>query len=829
MTDPLFTRLTIALLAVTVLAQTLFATWPGIDLALSRALTDDSGHFIAKAGVLPTLNATLRTIMELGTFLTIATSLVLAARGRLAAEWQRLAAFFGLALVLVPGVIVNVILKSHVGRARPETVTEFGGSRSFTPPWQVGDECASNCSFTSGEVALAATWGLCLTVWLWPHLSARGKTWAIAAAMAFVTLVSLLRMALGRHFLSDAVFSTLFAGFVALALYRVLNIGSARLACPPQDLLLAARQAMAHLPERSKALWWQIKVLSGVVVVPQSDKREAQAVTAVAHLGQRLGAIARARPWLLMLAVALFALVVFLPGFASLPVTDRDEARFVQASRQMMQSGDLVDIRFQDQPRHKKPVGIYWLQSAAVAISGQGDQAPLWVYRLPSLIGAVLAVVLVAAIGLPLVGAGPALVAAVLFAATLVIGGEARIAKTDAALLASILATQAVLARLWTATRPPAAWLAYAFWGALGVGVLIKGPMALLVPGFTVLVLSLWQRKALWMQPLARRGPIVLALALVLPWVIAITIKTGGAFWAGSMGADLLPKMAAGQEGKGAPPGTHALATVLTLWPATAVLILALPRLWHARRDAATVFLLAWLIPSWLVFEAVPTKLLHYTLPMLPALALLAALHAPAGLAAGGRVLRAAATLALLPGLALGGAALWGAFSSGAGASALLPLGLGMTGATLAAAAAAVALWQQRFAALVLWSVLTGAALHMGLFAGLARVPALWPSTAAVDEATRLAVARGCTAPRLVGWGYTEPSLVWLGQGQTLLLPSDALPPDAATDPCLVVVRPQSADSPLPQGYDAVGLVEGMAIGAGRWVTLDLLMPQEKP
>ncbi len=272
MTDPLFTRLTVALLAVTVLAQTLFATWPHIDLAVSRALTNDSGQFIAKSGILPTVNATLRTIMELCTFLSIVTALALAARGRLTPEWQRLAAFFGLALVLVPGVIVNVILKAHVGRARPETLTEFGGTLSFTPPWQVGNECASNCSFTSGEVALAATWALCLTVWLWPHLSARGKTRAVAAALGFVTVISLLRLSLGRHFLSDAVFSSLFAGFVALALYHVLNIGTARLSCAPQDLLSAARQALAQLPEQARGVWAQIKVLSGVVVVPPSDR-----------------------------------------------------------------------------------------------------------------------------------------------------------------------------------------------------------------------------------------------------------------------------------------------------------------------------------------------------------------------------------------------------------------------------------------------------------------------------------------------------------------------------------------------------------------------------
>ena len=118
-------------------------------------------------------------------------------------------------------------------------------------------------------------------------------------------------------------------------------------------------------------------------------------------------------------ALVLFAFLAFLPAIAALPVTDRDEARFVQASRQMVESGDYVDIRFQDEPRYKKPVGIYWLQSAAVGASGQGPEAPLWVYRLPSLIGAVLSVVLVAVVGVPLFGRSAALLAAAVFAVAL--------------------------------------------------------------------------------------------------------------------------------------------------------------------------------------------------------------------------------------------------------------------------------------------------------------------------------------------------------------------------------------------------------------------------
>src|SRR5436190_17954747 len=62
----------------------------------------------------------------------------------------------------------------------------------------------------------------------------------------------------------------------------------------------------------------------------------------------------------------LCAMLFFLPGVFTIPPIDRDEARFAQATKQMVESGDFVDIRFQDDVRYKKPVGIYWMQAAAV-------------------------------------------------------------------------------------------------------------------------------------------------------------------------------------------------------------------------------------------------------------------------------------------------------------------------------------------------------------------------------------------------------------------------------------------------------------------------------
>src|SRR5436190_4349205 len=92
----------------------------------------------------------------------------------------------------------------------------------------------------------------------------------------------------------------------------------------------------------------------------------------------------------LLIAVALLA---FVPGFFQIPPVDRDEARFAQATKQMVQSGDYVDIRFQDESRYKKPIGIYWLQAAAVRLADAAGigraHTTIALYRIPSLFGAV--------------------------------------------------------------------------------------------------------------------------------------------------------------------------------------------------------------------------------------------------------------------------------------------------------------------------------------------------------------------------------------------------------------------------------------------------------
>ena len=114
-------------------------------------------------------------------------------------------------------------------------------------------------------------------------------------------------------------------------------------------------------------------------------------------------------------------------------------------------------------------------------------------------------------------------------------------------------------------------------------------------------------------------------MLLVLPWFVAIIAKSGGGFIAQSVGEDMLAKVIGGQESHGAPPGYYFLLFWVTFWPGSVLAGLAAPRVWQARREPGARFLLAWLLPSWAVFEAVITKLPHYVLPLYPAIAILIA------------------------------------------------------------------------------------------------------------------------------------------------------------------------------------------------------------
>jgi 4-amino-4-deoxy-L-arabinose transferase-like glycosyltransferase len=330
------------------------------------------------------------------------------------------------------------------------------------------------------------------------------------------------------------------------------------------------------------------------------------------------------------------ALIAFLPGFFSIPPIDRDEARFAQATKQMVESGDYVDIRFQDEVRYKKPVGVYWVQAAVVktasALGFPGALTTIWLYRIPSLVGAIGAVLLTYWTAVAFVSRRAAVLAALMVASCVLLSIERLLAKTDAMLLMTVVAAMGAMARAYLPQereRLDAAvgeWtLAAIFWTAIAAGVLLKGPLIVMVVALAALALSIVDRSARWLLTLKPLAGVIWLAVLVLPWFGAIIGRAGDAFLAQSVGEDLLGKVFAGQESHGAPPGYYFVLFWVTFWPGATLAALATPAVWRARREPAIKFLLAWLVPSWLVFELVITKLPHYVLPLYPAIAILIA------------------------------------------------------------------------------------------------------------------------------------------------------------------------------------------------------------
>lgn len=536
---------------------------------------------------------------------------------------------------------------------------------------------------------------------------------------------------------------------------------------------------------------------------------------------------------------ALAAFVAFLagaPGLFAMPVLDRDEARFAQATAQMLETGDIVVIRFQDAPRFKKPVGIHWLQASSVKLLSSPEARHIWAYRLPSLLGAMLAAA-ACAWGAAAFLSGPyALLAGAMLGGGLLLSTEAFIAKTDAVLAGLTTLAMASLARLYLARRggepapPSAVWL---FWSAIAGGILVKGPVTPMVAGLAMLVLLAWDRRPGWMAALRWWWGLIIILLVVGPWAGAVTVATDGGFWTQAIGGDLAPKLAGGQESHGAPPGYHLLLTPLLAFPLTFLLPAALTVAWRRRDEPGVRFAVAWLIPTWLVFELLPTKLPHYTLPAYGALAWLAARALAEPLGGGAR--KAGAILGAAFGLLLGAACIY-LFSLYGGAGALW--GATLSAGLFAAAGLVGGYLLMRDAALP--AITAGIGLTVLAHGALATLLApklepLWLSARVekVLEHARLLPRQGVAEAPVAVAGYAEPSLVFaLGTSTELDGASEAARAIAENRPAVVEQKEEEAFKAAlrARGVRAreISQIDGLNYSKGDPMTLRVYVAQSR-
>jgi len=526
-----------------------------------------------------------------------------------------------------------------------------------------------------------------------------------------------------------------------------------------------------------------------------------------------------------------FSLIAFLPGVFQIPPVDRDEARFAQATKQMVESGEYVDIRFQDEVRYKKPVGIYWLQAAAVkageALGLPNARTTIWLYRLPSLAGAIGAVLLTYWAALAFVVRRAALLAALMMASSILLGVEARLAKTDAMLLFTSVAAMGAMARIYLSSRrmPDVAvgWIMPAIlWTALAGGVLLKGPLILMFVVLAALTLSILDRSGRWIWSLRPLSGLIWLMVLVSPWFIAIVAKSGDSFFVQAIGQDMLAKVTSGQEAHGAPPGFYLALFWVTFWPGCVLAGLAAPMVWKARREPGAQFLLAWLIPSWLVFEIVMTKLPHYVLPLYPAIAILiAGILEPDSLIKKRWLVR--------------GTVGWFVFPSVVAVAVVV--GFVMIGRDLGIVAWPFAATALIFGLFAWWLYeVDGAerALLRGMMASVfiaitvyavtfPSLPALFPSALIADEVRGV----GCGQPQVAATlAYQEPSLVFMLGTGTRFSDGAGAAEFLRQGPCHFALIDARSERSFVQRADSIGLrytltarIEGFNISIGRQIS----------
>lgn len=545
----------------------------------------------------------------------------------------------------------------------------------------------------------------------------------------------------------------------------------------------------------------------------------------------------------------------------ALPEGERDPA---------LHSGGLAVPMVAEKPRLNKPPLIYWLQAGSAAVLTGRDplEDAIWMYRVPSLVAGLVIVLATWRIGCSMFDPRVGWVGACLLAVSPVFVWEAHQARSDMVMVAWTVLAMGQLWRIWRRSGPlsrgprkrageraPSAAASFLppllLWGFVALGILTKGPITPMVVALTALWLSAFSRDWRWLRATRPVVGLVIVAAAVGPWVWAVAEHVGFSRYWSIVYDEVLGRAGSAKEGHWGPPGYHIVLLVVLFWPGSLLTGLAIGLAWRrgfvsgssggdgegdgarlrepwhtqlrrapaylarlraARRPEA--FLIAWMIPSWIVFEVAGTKLPHYTMPLYPAVALITA----RGLLAWPSVAAERKRRARLGG--------WIWLILGLGLTALVGVGVLMfiegPHAWIGAASVALALVVLSFAASLVRrdrfieaqfvAVACAVALLLGFLFSVA--PGLF-GLAAWTNSQAQALASG----RPVTWvGFSEDSVTWFARGRPSFTSPRDLPSWFSSHPDgVAVVSVYAEDSYLTvRDLEAVEHAFGVHYAKGR-------------
>jgi 4-amino-4-deoxy-L-arabinose transferase-like glycosyltransferase len=324
------------------------------------------------------------------------------------------------------------------------------------------------------------------------------------------------------------------------------------------------------------------------------------------------------------LALLALCLAVYMPGVMRLPAVDRTEVVFAETTRDMLARGAIADPRYGDTVHPFRPIGTYWAQARFAWLAGETHARDITIYRLPAMIAVTLAVLALYLLASPLIGSNAALIAAALFAVAPLTVLVAHLAIAEGLSLFPATVAMLALLRVYAAPKEESTrTLAWLFWLALGLGILINALLVPILVAVALIALRFLDRDIYWMQRLNVATGLPVALLIASPWLFVRVMQDGVPF-AGLSLQEFTEALGGSQDMKlRAWPGTFVLAVLLGFLPGTALLAPACKKLWDDRHTKITRFLLAWVIGYLVYLELLSSKPGTYMVqPLFPALAI---------------------------------------------------------------------------------------------------------------------------------------------------------------------------------------------------------------
>lgn len=306
------------------------------------------------------------------------------------------------------------------------------------------------------------------------------------------------------------------------------------------------------------------------------------------------------------LLVIILILCSFLFPLGITPLFDLDEGAFSEATREMLEGKNFITTYLNGELRFDKPILIYWFQSISVSLFGLNEFA----LRLPSAISSVLWAISIFLFTKKYFNSTVALYSVIAFISSFQIALISKAAIADAMLNLYIVLTMFSVYNFYTTRENRYIYITFLF---MGLGVLTKGPVAILIPFIvSFLFFTIRNEFSLWLKTIFNIRGILIFLTIAVPWYILEYIEQGELFIDGFFFQHNISRFNNSLEGHSGSYLYFIPILIFGMMPFSGILLKSFSKFKEYLKDDIKLFLIIWFLFVFIFFSFSNTKLPHY-------------------------------------------------------------------------------------------------------------------------------------------------------------------------------------------------------------------------